>query len=67
MLDTEGGMKMLMIQKQMSIQLADREWAQLESRAKKEGSYRNRQASWLIREALKADEKTTDDDFDKED
>ena len=58
---------MLMIQKQMSIQLADEEWEKLEALAKKEGRYHNRQASWLIREALKADEKTTDDDFDKED
>lgn len=60
-------MKMLMIQKQMSIQLANEEWEKLEALAKKEGRYRNRQASWLIREALKTDEKTTDDDFGKED
>ena len=56
-----------MIQKQMSIQLADEEWEKLETLARKEGRYRNRQASWLIREALEADEKRADDDFDEDD
>ena len=42
MLDTEGRTKMLMVQKQMSIQLADEEWEKLEALAKKEGRYRNR-------------------------
>lgn len=56
-----------MIQKQMSIQLADEEWEKLETLARKEGRYRNRQASWLIREALEADEKRAADNFEEED
>ncbi len=52
---------MLMIQKQLSIRLTDKEWEKLGALAKKEGRYLNRQASWLIREALEADEKRADD------
>ena len=50
-----------MIQKQLSIRLTDKEWEKLGALAKKEGRYLNRQASWLIREALEADEKRADD------
>lgn len=58
---------MLIIPKQMSIRLTEKEWENLEALAKKEGKYLNRQASWLIREALEADEKREADDFDEED
>lgn len=58
---------MLFVSKQMSIQLTDKEWENLEDLAKKEGRYLNRQASWLIREALEADEKKAADDFEEED
>lgn len=58
---------MLIIPKQMSIRLTEKEWENLEALAKKEGKYLNRQASWLIREALEADEKRAADDFEEED
>ena len=58
---------MLIVPKQMSIRLTEKEWENLEALAKKEGKYLNRQASWLIREALEADEKRAADDFEEED